>query len=132
MAYRTDDEARKVFQFNPHALSAQIHAQMHEPGHYWEKAEGGYEVKVSQGFTLFRPSAYTADAADIVHNYRVEPADKTTYGFISTATSFSEGSGSSLRGASRTERRLVPPRKRPHRSGSSRETCRRRRAGRPT
>ncbi len=37
---RSEDEAKKVLQFNQHALSAHIHAQMHEPGHYWEKAEG--------------------------------------------------------------------------------------------
>lgn len=77
LSYLTEDDARRVLQFNQHALSAQIHAQMHEPGHYWEKAEGGYEVKVSQGFTPLRRSAYTADAADKVHDYRVEPADKT-------------------------------------------------------
>ena len=38
----------------PGALCALIHAQMHEPGHYWERAEGGYEVKVSHGFTALR------------------------------------------------------------------------------
>jgi len=77
LSYLTEDEARKVLHFNQHALSAHIHAQMHEPGHYWERAEGGYEVKVSQGFTPLRRSAYTADAADPVHSYRAEPADKT-------------------------------------------------------
>jgi type III restriction enzyme len=77
LSYLSEDEARKVLQFNQHALSAQIHAQMHEPGHYWERAEGGYEVKVSHGFTALRRSAYTADAGDGVHDYRVEPADKT-------------------------------------------------------
>jgi type III restriction enzyme len=74
LSYLSEDETRKVLQFNQHALSAQIHAQMQ--AHYWEKAEG-YEVKVSHGFTPLRRSAYTADAADTVNDYRIEPADKT-------------------------------------------------------
>jgi type III restriction enzyme len=78
LSYLTEDEARKVLQFNQHALSAQIHAQMQ--AHYWERAEGGYEARVSHGFTPLRRSAYTADAGDPVHDYRVEPADKTKIG----------------------------------------------------
>ena len=77
LSYLSEDEARKVLQFNQRALCAQIHAQMQS--HYWEKAEG-YEVKVSHGFTPLRRSAYTADAVDAVHNYRVEPDDKTKIG----------------------------------------------------
>ena len=76
-SYLTEEETGKVLQFHQRALCALIHAQMHEPGHYWERAEGGYEVKVSHGFTTLRRSAYTADAGDPVHDYRVEPADKT-------------------------------------------------------
>ena len=76
-SYLTEEEAGKVLQFHQRALCALIHAQMHEPGHHWERAEGGYEVKVSHGFTALRRSAYTADAGDPVHDYRVEPADKT-------------------------------------------------------
>ena len=69
-SYLTEEEAGKVLQFHQRALCALIHAQMHEPGHYWERAEGGYEVKVSHGFTALRRSAYTADAGDPVHDYR--------------------------------------------------------------
>jgi type III restriction enzyme len=76
-SYLQEDEVRRVLQFNQRALCAQIHAQMQ--GHYWEKAEG-YEVKVSHGFTELRRSAYTADASDVVHDYRVEPADKAKIG----------------------------------------------------
>ena len=80
LSYLTEEEAGRVLQFHQRALCALIHAQMHEPGHYWERAEGGYEVKVSHGFTTLRRSAYTADAGDPVHDYRVEPADKTKIG----------------------------------------------------
>lgn len=76
LSYLSQDEAQKVLQFNQRALCAQIHAQMHEPGRYWEKAEGGYAVDVKQGFTPLRRSAYTANAADSVHDFRAEPADK--------------------------------------------------------
>jgi len=76
-SYLTEEESGKVLQFHQRALCALIHAQMHEPGHYWERAEGGYEVKVSHGFTALRRSAYTADAGDPAHDYRVEPADRT-------------------------------------------------------
>ncbi|MBP7778283.1 MAG: DEAD/DEAH box helicase family protein [Acidobacteria bacterium] len=76
-SYLTEEEADKVLQFHQRALCALIHAQMHEPGHYWERAEGGYEVKVSHGFTALRRSAYTADDGAPAHDYRVEPADKT-------------------------------------------------------
>ena len=77
LGYLSEDEARKVLQFNQRALCALIHAQMQ--AHYWEKAEG-YEVKVSHGFTSLRRSAYTADANDSVQDFRVEPADKSKIG----------------------------------------------------
>lgn len=47
---------------------------------YDEQADLLYEVKVSHGFTSLRRSAYTADAADTVHDYRIEPDDKTKIG----------------------------------------------------
>ena len=77
LSYLSEDDTRRVLQFNQHALAAFIHAQMQE--HYWEKAEG-YEVTVSHGFTPLKPSAYTAGAADAVQDYRVEPRDKTKIG----------------------------------------------------
>lgn len=43
--------------------------------HYSEKA-AGYEVKISQGFSELKPSAYTASAAEPVLDYRQPPADK--------------------------------------------------------
>jgi type III restriction enzyme len=77
LSYLSEDDTRRVLQFNQHALAAFIHAQMQE--HYWEKVEG-YEVTVSHGFTPLKPSAYTAGASDAVQDYRVEPRDKTKIG----------------------------------------------------
>jgi type III restriction enzyme len=77
LSYLSEDDTRRVLQFNQHALAAFIHAQMQE--HYWEKAEG-YEVTVSHGFTPLKPSAYTAGAADSVQDFRIEPRDKTKIG----------------------------------------------------
>jgi type III restriction enzyme len=77
LSYLSEEDTRRVLQFNQHALAAFIHAQMQE--HYWEKAEG-YEVTVSHGFTPLKPSAYTAGASDAVQDYRSEPRDKTKIG----------------------------------------------------
>ncbi|MEO7042715.1 MAG: hypothetical protein ABI035_10680 [Gemmatimonadaceae bacterium] len=45
--------------------------------HYREQSDGGYEVKVSMGFTELKQSAYTASATDTILDYRVAPADKS-------------------------------------------------------
>ena len=70
LSYLSEDDTRRVLQFNQHALAVFIHAQMQE--HYWEKAEG-YEVTVSHGFTPLKPSAYTAGAADSVQDFESNP-----------------------------------------------------------
>lgn len=77
LSYLSEDDTRRVLQFNQHALAAFVHAQMQE--HYWERAEG-YEVNVSHGFTPLKPSAYTAGASDAIQDYRIEPKDKTKIG----------------------------------------------------
>jgi type III restriction enzyme len=78
-SYLSEEETGRVLQFHQRALCALIHAQMHEPGHYWEKAEGGYEAKVYQGFTpIIRRGVFTASGP--VSDYRTEPADKTKIG----------------------------------------------------
>jgi type III restriction enzyme len=51
-----------------------IHAQMQE--HYWEDT-GGYETKVSKGFTELKDSAYTLTAGQPIADYRVAPDDKS-------------------------------------------------------
>jgi len=52
-----------------------IHAQMQK--HYWEDSSGGYEVKVSKGFTDLKPSAYSYLVQEPLADYRVSPADKS-------------------------------------------------------
>lgn len=80
LAYLSEEDARRVLQFHQHALAALIHAQVHEPWHYWEKAEGR-EVKISQGFTpLLKESAQTVGATDAIQDVRTEPRDKTKIG----------------------------------------------------
>jgi len=51
-----------------------IHAQMQE--HYWEEV-GGYEVKVSKGFTELKQRAYTHTAQEPPADYRISPEDKS-------------------------------------------------------
>jgi len=47
---------------------------MHQ--HYWEET-GGYEVRISKGFTELKPSAYTASASEPVMDFRQAPEDKS-------------------------------------------------------
>jgi type III restriction enzyme len=77
-SYLSEEETGKVLQFHQRALCALVHAQMHEPGRHWEKAEGGYEAKVYQGFAPLKRGVFTASGP--VSDYRVEPADKTKIG----------------------------------------------------
>ncbi|ODS54096.1 MAG: type III restriction endonuclease subunit R [Acidobacteria bacterium SCN 69-37] len=75
--YLSEEETGRVLQFHQRALCALIHAQMH--GHYWEKAEGGYEAKVYQGFTpIIRRGVFTASGP--VSDYRVAPEDLSKIG----------------------------------------------------
>jgi type III restriction enzyme len=45
--------------------------------HYWEESSGGYEVKVSKGYTDLKPSSYTYQVNEPLADYRVAPADKS-------------------------------------------------------
>jgi len=65
--YLSDDEVNNVLDGNRALLAKTIHIQMAE--NFWEEASG-YEVKVSSGFTLLKPCAYTATKGQTVHNYR--------------------------------------------------------------
>lgn len=77
--YLSEEETGRVLQFHQRALCALIHAQMHEPGHCWERAEGGYEAKVYQGFTpISRKSVFTVSGE--ASDFRREPEDKSKIG----------------------------------------------------
>jgi type III restriction enzyme len=73
-SYLSKEDARKVLRLHQKEIGRFVHAQMQH--HYWEEAVG-YEVKVSRGFTEFRPSAYTAAAGEQPLDYRTSPADKS-------------------------------------------------------
>ncbi len=71
----TEDEARRVLRCYQRPIAQFIHAQMQ--AHYWEDTSGGYEVKVSKGYTELKPSSYTYQVNEPLADYRVAPADKS-------------------------------------------------------
>ena len=73
-SYLSEDDTRKVLRYFQRDVARFVHAQMQE--HYWEEA-GGYETKVSKGFTELKNSAYTSIAAQPLADYRVSPEDKS-------------------------------------------------------
>jgi type III restriction enzyme len=72
--YLKPDEVCDVVRCYARPLAKLIHTQMQK--HYWEEAVD-YEVKISQGFSGLKPSAYTAAADTPPLNYRQSPADKS-------------------------------------------------------
>ena len=72
--YLNEDDTRKVLRFHQKEVAKFIHVQMQK--HYKEEA-GGYEVKISKGFTDLKPSAFTASATEPPRDYRISPADKS-------------------------------------------------------
>jgi type III restriction enzyme len=68
---------RNVLQYYQRPLAEFIHVQMQQ--HQWERA-AGYDVVVSKGFTALKPCAYTAPAADPIHDFRQTVADKSKIG----------------------------------------------------
>jgi type III restriction enzyme len=72
--YLSEDDTRKVLRCYQRDIARFIHAQMQE--HYWEDV-GGYEVKISKGFTELKTSAYTHSVQEPPADYRVSPADKS-------------------------------------------------------
>lgn len=74
--YLSEDETRRVLQAYQKPIAINIHAQMHEPGHYWEKVEG-YHTEIRSGFTPLKSGAYSASVTDTVLDFRSEPRDRT-------------------------------------------------------
>jgi type III restriction enzyme len=74
-SYLPDEhEVQKVLRCYQRDIASSVHVQMQE--HYWEKATG-YEVKIHQGFSELKPSAYTASAAEPVLDFRQKPEDRS-------------------------------------------------------
>jgi type III restriction enzyme len=75
LSYLPEDDTRKVLRCYQQPIANFIHSQMQQ--HWFEETEGGYEVKISKGFTELKPSAYSYAVKDPPANYRVAPADKS-------------------------------------------------------
>jgi type III restriction enzyme len=73
-SYLSKEDTRKVLRCYQRDIARFIHSQMQ--AHYWEEA-GGYEVKISKGYTELKESAYTHTAAEQPLDYRVSPSDKS-------------------------------------------------------
>jgi len=72
---KSEDELVRVLRAYQRAIAANIHAQMHEPGHYWEKVEG-YHVEIRAGFTELKQGAFSVNGTKPLEDFRREPADK--------------------------------------------------------
>ena len=64
----SEDELHQILSAHGGELGRLIHAQMAE--HAWEEASGGYDVKVSRGFTELRACNYTAAAGQPIRDLR--------------------------------------------------------------
>ena len=73
-SYLSEEEMKRVMRVHHKEIARNIHEQMQK--HYWEET-GGYEVKVSKGFTELKPSAYTASALEPILDFHQSPADKS-------------------------------------------------------
>jgi len=73
-SYLSEDELKKVLRLHHTEIARIIYDQMQN--NYWEEA-GGYEVKVSKGFTELKPSAYTVSALEPTLDFHQMPADKS-------------------------------------------------------
>jgi type III restriction enzyme len=75
LGHLSEEEVRRVLRCYQRPIAQFIHAQMQ--AHYWEETSGGYEVKVSKGYTELKPSSYTYQVNEALADYRVAPADKS-------------------------------------------------------
>ena len=73
-AKHSEYDTRKILQVHEKEIVKNIHAQMQ--AHHWQES-GGYEVKISKGFSELKPSAYTHAVNEAPISYRVAPADKS-------------------------------------------------------
>lgn len=64
----SEDELHQILGTYGVALGRLIHAQMAD--HSWEQASGGYDIRVSHGFTPLRSCNYTAAAGEPVRSLR--------------------------------------------------------------
>lgn len=72
-SYLSKEDARKVLRCFQKEIARLVHAQMQ--AHYLEEAVGGYETRISAGYTELKPGAYTKLVRDNVLDYRRGPED---------------------------------------------------------
>jgi type III restriction enzyme len=76
-SYLSEDDTRKVLRCYQQPIADFIHVQMQD--HYYEDADGGYEVIVSKGFTELKPSAYSTAVQEPPADYRVRRRTSPTW-----------------------------------------------------
>ncbi len=67
------DETRSILYYYQREIANSVHSQMQK--YFWEETVG-YEVRISQGFTTLKDSAYTTNANEFL-DYRYSPPDKS-------------------------------------------------------
>jgi type III restriction enzyme len=72
--YLSEIETKRVLTCYQRDIARFIHSQMQE--HFWEEV-GGYETKITKGFTELKPAAYTAATNDPIMDFHVSPSDKS-------------------------------------------------------
>ena len=70
-----DADVLKVLHFHQRQIAEFVHAQM-QP-HYWDEADGGYEVTGEQGVHALKESAYSALDGERVRNFKIPVDDKS-------------------------------------------------------
>ena len=74
--YLSEEDTERVLRAYQRPIAVNIHAQMQEPGHYWEKVDD-YHVEIRAGFTPLRSGAYSTTAGEPIVNFRIAPTDRT-------------------------------------------------------
>lgn len=75
-SYLSEEDTVRVLRAFQRPIATNIHAQMHEAGHYWEKVEG-YHAEVRAGFTTPKTGAFSIAAGEPVTDFRLAPEDKS-------------------------------------------------------
>ncbi|MGE0210081.1 MAG: hypothetical protein AB7S41_00120 [Parvibaculaceae bacterium] len=78
LSYLPEDEARNVLQAHQQEIAAFVHAQM-QP-HFWQEADGGYDVRITRGFTTLQERTYARSSAQALLDFRRPPPDRNAIG----------------------------------------------------
>ena len=78
LSYLPENDTRKVLQVHRKEIAAFVHAQM-QP-HFWQEAPGGYDVRISRGFTALKERTYACPSDEALRDFREPPPDKASIG----------------------------------------------------